>query len=224
MAGVMALRSLQVLVVGMTVASCMGPRGPAAKKDGPAQAGPAKTGPGPLGRVREDVGLPLTAVLGQPVAAVEARLGEHLGKGMARGSCVRFVPERVFFACDYALQRYADPTGTWTGVRVEYEDGIATGVGFDGWVHGSGEIDPSRLLAAAGLELPEPPRTDSPAEGVQRWAWFNNDARLQIAGKQHRVEISAVGGRWDRSRVDVQVNDPLTAAQTAKILRSDAAK
>src|SRR5690606_31805829 len=148
MARVMSLRSLWVLACGLVVAGCLGPRGPVERHEATAsaaKAGPAKPVAGPLGRVRDDLELPLTALLGQPIAAVEARLGEPLGKGMARSSCVRFVPERVFFTCEFALQRYGDPTGTWTGVRVEFEDGVATGVGFDGWKHGDGPVDPARL-------------------------------------------------------------------------------
>lgn len=177
-----------------------------------------------LGRVRDDVPLPLTSLLGQPIAAAQGRLGEHLGKGMTRESCVRHVPERVFFACEYAVQRYADPTGTFAGVRLEYEDGLVAGVSLDGWQKGSGPFDPDALLAAVGLELPEPPRVDSPGEGVRRWAWFNDRARLKIGERQYRVEVSVVGDDWSRSRVEVVLNDPLSEAQKAKLLRPGAAE
>lgn len=234
---VKSLQKLCTLACGLVLVGCSAPPTPEAVKKkeepAPAKAEPAPTPPptaptgvaGPpaaeltLARVREDVPLPLASLLGQPVATVQARLGEHQGKGMVRSSCVRFVPERVFFACTFALQRYVDPTGTFAGVRVEYEDGVATAVAFDGWRKGSGPFDPNQLVAAVGLELPEPPRTDAPAADVRRWTWFNDRARLKIDGRQYRVEVTVVGDDWARSRIDVLLNDPLTEAQKAKLLK-----
>jgi hypothetical protein len=46
-------------------------------------------------------------------------------------------------------------------------------------------------------------------------AWFNSQARLLIAGKQHRVEVSIIDDDWARSRVEVMLNDPLTPEQQA---------
>ncbi|HEY8375737.1 MAG TPA: hypothetical protein VIK91_04570, partial [Nannocystis sp.] len=200
---------------------------PAAGANAPANPGPAAAGQPTAGtppaelqlaKVRDDVPLPLASMLGKPPEVVQAKLGEHQGKGMMRKSCVRFVPQRTFFACDFALQRYADVTGTFAGVTVEYEDGVATALGFDGYRHGSGPFDPMKLVEAVGLELPAPPREDSPAENVRRWSWFNSAARLLLDGRQYRVEVSVVGDDWARSRIDVMLNDPLTEEQKAKIL------
>jgi hypothetical protein len=170
-----------------------------------------------LGAVRDDVPLPLTALLGHSVAEVQAQLGEHTGKGMQRESCVRHVPERTFFGCHYALQRYLDKTGTWAGVRIGYEDNVATEVSYDGFKAGSGPVTPEALLAAAGLTLPAPGKESAPASDVRLWTWFNSLARLKIGGKQYRVEASVVGDDWARTRVSVILNDPLTPEQQAKI-------
>lgn len=189
---------------------------PATTPAAPATPAPAETGL-TLGAVRDDVPLPLTALLGRSVAEVQAQLGEHTGKGMQRESCVRFVPERTFFGCHYAMQRYLDKTGTWAGVRIGYEDNVATEVSYDGLKAGSGPVTPEALLAAAGLTLPGPGKESAPAEGVRLWAWFNSLARLRIGGKQYRVEASVVGDDWASTRVSVILNEPLTPEQKAKV-------
>lgn len=226
-----SLQRLSWSLCGILLLGCSQPPGPEAAKTAevakPAKpAEPAKTGgpppeastPARLGRALDQVPLPLSALLDQPVTAVEANLGEHQGKGMARSTCVRFVPERVFFSCSFAVQRYADRGDDWRGIQVEYEDGLAASINFDGYKKGSGPVDPQQLLKAVGLELPDEPRVDSPAEGVRRWAWFNDRARLRIGEHQYRVEVSTVGDDWSRSRVDVIRNDPLTEAQKAKVV------
>ncbi|MDC0669625.1 hypothetical protein [Nannocystis radixulma] len=198
---------------------------PEAKPAEPAKTPEAKApAPKTLGKVRNDVPLPLPALLDQPVASVEANFGEPQGKGMARSTCVRFTPERTFFRCSFALQRYADKGDEWAGIRVEYEDGVAASIGFDGYKKGNGPFDPKQLLAAVGLELPDEPRADAPAEGVRRWAWFNDRARLTIGGHQYRVEVSVVGDDWARSRIDVLRNGPLTPEQQAKVVQPGAGK
>lgn len=182
----------------------------------PAKAEPAR--PETLARVREDVALPLPALLGQPAEPALAKLGDKQGAAMIKKTCVRYTPERVFFACSYAMQRYADPTGTFRGVTVELEDGLIASAAFDGWTKGTGPVEPAPLLAAIGLELPEPPEVDTPAEGVRRWRWFNHLARLRIGGKQYRVEMSAAGDAWERTRIEVVLNEPLTEQQKAKLV------
>ena len=186
--------------------------GPASPAAGPAAA-PAPT----LAQVRDDLPLALPKLLGRPVAEVQALLGEPLGKGMARDSCVRFVPERVFFACKYAQQRYADKTGNFAAVRVGYEDGVATEVAYDGWTGGAGAFTPEALLAGVGLVLPEAGTQTSPATGVKLWSWFNSQARLKLGERQHRVEVSITGDDWKLSRVDVLLNDPLTPEQQLRV-------
>ncbi len=188
------------------------PASPAAPTS-PKAATPAPT----LAQVREDMPLALTKMLGRPVAEVQAQLGEALGKGMARESCVRFVPERVFFTCKYAQQSYADTTGNFAAIRVGYEDGVATEIAYDGWKGGTGVFTPEAVLAGIGLRLPEAGTPSSPADGVKLWSWFNSQARLKIDGKQHRVEVSITDDDWARSRVEVLQNDALTPEQQAKV-------
>jgi hypothetical protein len=182
----------------------------------PAQA-PAKAA-AKLAEARDDVPLAPTKILGQPVADVQAQLGEHLTKGMMKNSCIRFVPERTFFTCKYALQRYKDKTGNFEALQIGYEDGKAVSVAYDGWKHATGPFTPEAMLAAVGLTLPEPGVESSPAPNVRLWSWFNNRARLVLGGKQYRVEVSVIDGEWARSRVEVILNDPLTSEQKAVII------
>ncbi len=228
--------SLRCLVGLVLVAACDNPSTehavpvvaehavPVAAKDVPVVADPAPAKAAPaakvetVAQVREDVPLALPKLLGRPQAEVEAQLGASLGKGMDRRSCVRLVPERVFFACQYALRPYADKTGTFEEVLVAYEDGVATELTFDGLKAGTGPFDPQALLSAVGLSLPEPGKLSTPASKVQLWSWFNSLARLRVAGKEYRVELSVVEDDWKRGRLSVLQNDRLTPEQTAKIV------
>ena len=216
--------SLRCLVGLVLVAACDNPSTEhavpvVAEHAVPVAAAPAAKKVEVLARVREDVSLPLPKLLGRPQAEVEALLGASLGKGMDRRSCVRLVPERVFFACQYALRPYADKTGTFKEVLVAYEDGLATELTFDGLKAGSGPFDPQALLTAVGLSLPEPGKLSTPAAKVQLWSWFNSLARLRVSDKEYRVELSVVEGEWSRGRVSVIQNDRLTPEQTAKIVQ-----
>lgn len=192
-------------------ATAPAPAKPAAAEDGPAERRAEKG----YATVRDGVPLPLTSLLGHPPPDVQARLGEPTGKGMQRSTCVRFVPERVWFDCNYAWQRYHDATGRYAAIQVAYEDGVATEVAFEG-IPGDGAFDPRVALEHVGLVLPKPPRQSEPALGVTLWSWFNSEARLLIDGKQYRVEVSSRGD-WASSKVDVILNDPLTEEQKAKI-------
>jgi hypothetical protein len=92
---------------------------PQAQQTTPAapQKGPAAP-PSGLAELREDAPLSLKKLLGQPVAAVDAILGAPKGAVLRRASCVRFVPERVFFACDSVTQTYSDPTAQFRQIQV----------------------------------------------------------------------------------------------------------
>jgi hypothetical protein len=216
--------SRRLVCAAALTAACGAASGPTpdTKAEAPAKAAPARAeAPAKataLAKLRDDVPLPLPRLLGRPVAEVQAELGEHLQKGFLRKSCLRFAPERTWFQCEYAMQRYADRTGNFAAVRVTYEDGVSAAVAYDGWKHGSGAFDPQALLAAVGLELPEPGVESAPTAGVRVWRWFNNVARLVIDGKQHRVEVSVRGDDWGSSRVEVFLNDPLTPAQQARVM------
>lgn len=216
---------LSAIACGLGIAACQQPSQPAKAeptKQAEAKAQPAA--PMTLAKVREDVTHPLTSFLNKPIAEVQAQLGEPPGKGMARSSCVRYLPERVWFRCQYATQRYPDPKQHFDGIEIEYEDGFASGIAFDGWKRSSGPVDPATLLAAVGLELPEPPKVDTPAEGVKRWAWFNNLARLKIGEHQYRVEMTSVNDDWMRTKLSIILNEPLTEAQKAAILQTGGKK
>ncbi len=163
-----------------------------------------------------DAPLPIADILGKPPAEAQAKLGEPTGKGMQRTSCVRFLPERVWFECSYAHQRYNDTTGTYKAVQVSYEDGKAAAVAFEG-VPGEGAFDPIAALAKVGLKLPGTPRESSPNEGVKLWSWFNSDARLVLGGLQYRVEVSTIDDKWENAKVEIILNHPLDEAQQAKI-------
>lgn len=137
---------------------------------------------------------------------------------MDRNSCVRFVPERVLFACKYALRVHTDKTGTFKELLVAYEDGVVTEPTFDGLKSGSGPFDPQVLLSAVGVTLPEPGKPSIPASKVRLWSWFNSLARLRIAGKEYRVEVSVVEEDWSRGRMTIYENDRLAPEQAARIV------
>ncbi len=177
----------------------------------------AKAGAEPLATVRDDVPLPLPKMLGHFPADVETLLGEPLTKGSRSESCVRFVPKRVFFACESVSQTYADKTGAFRQVTVTYEDGVSTAVTFDG-ARGEGPFTADAALAAVGLTLPFPPTVSQPAPGVTLWSWFNGQARLRIEGKEYRVEASVVEDKRERSRIEVILNHPLSEMERSRVL------
>ena len=217
------LFSMRGLLGGLLLAACeSGPSTehavPVVPEQAPAKAAPAAKKVEAVAQVREDVPLALPRLLGRTQAELEAQFGAPKGKGMDRPSCVRFVPGRVFFACKYALRAYADPTGTFEEVQVAYEEGVVTELSFDGLKAGSGPFDPQALLGAIGLTLPEPGKQSKPTGEVRLWSWFNSLARLRIAGKEYRVEVSVVAEDWSRARVTIYENNRLTPEQTAKVV------
>ena len=177
---------------------------------------PPKKDDGPLATLSADVKFPLATMLGKKPAEIQPHLGDPTGKGISRKSCVRFLPERTWFECDYAMQRYVDPTSTYAAITITYEDGVSTGIAFEG-VPGEGEFDPNAALAHVGVELVGQPKESNPSENVKLWSWFNSAARMLVHGKQYRAEVSSVGGTWDTSRVEFFLNHPLTAEQKTKI-------
>ncbi len=170
----------------------------------------------PVATVSTDVKFPLTDMLGKTPDEVQPKLGEPTGKGMTRESCIRFLPERTWFGCKFTMQRYADPTSTYDAITITYEDGVSTGVAFEG-VPGEGDFDPKAALANLGVELIGEPKQTSPDENVTLWSWFNAAARLLVHDKQYRVQVSSVGGTWESSKVEFILNHPLTDAQKANV-------
>lgn len=172
----------------------------------------------PLGKVLPDAPLPLVKMLGQDPAAAEAFLGPHLpnSKGRMRDSCVRYVPERIWFRCRFAWQVYEDKTKTFKVVEVVYEDGKVAGLAFEG-VPGQGPFDPRKALKAVGLELPGEPKVEEPEPDVKVWSWWNSTARLLVHQRQYRVQVSVVKGQWPTSKVEIILNDPLSDDEKARV-------
>jgi hypothetical protein len=179
----------------------------------------------PLGRVVASQYIDLGQLANKTVDEVEAVLGEPTTTGMDRVSCVRFVPQRVFFACEQEIRVYGHRE--FESIRVEFEDGRAALVALSG-LPGEGPFDPKAAIAAVGLELPEEPKHDNPtlnspqAGGepgavVDRWEWGNSRARLRIDGLEHRVRLTTVNGEWRRAKLELINNHPLTPEQKERI-------
>jgi len=210
---------LAALFISALVPGCLGERGgtPGVNtgQGGASQPGQARDSSDAI--VRDDVPLPLTSLLGQAPQDVEAMLGDPPGKGFSKSSCVRFAPKRIFFGCKFVSQTYADKTGTFGSVTVDYEDGVSARVAFNG-LPGEGALTWEEALRTVGLEIPRAPATRSPADGVTLWSWYNGAARLFIGGQQYRVEASVVRDDRSRAKVDVILNHPLSPEQEAKII------
>ena len=178
---------------------------------------------GAMAKLLEGSPLPVADMIGKAPPEAQKRLGEPTGKGMARESCVRFVPKRTWFECKYAYQRYEDTTGKFKAIQMTFEDGISTGIAYE-WPKGEGDFDPVAALRFVGLELPGEPKVQKPKPNVEVWAWGNDAARLVLDGKQYRVTVSTVDGKWEHSKVEVMINHPLTEAQKAKVKTTDKPK
>ena len=177
----------------------------APKADVPAAAPP----PSPMGQVLADAPIPLERFIGASPTEAETMLGEPQAKGGTRKSCVRFVPDKVWFHCEQAWQRYADSTGTAESIHVTYEEGKVASVAFEKLLGGEGAFDPNVALAKVGLKLVEEPTLQAPAENVRLWSWWNAQSKLLLRGRQYRVEVSSVEDKWETSKVDIILNDPL---------------
>jgi hypothetical protein len=135
---------------------------------------------------------------------------------------VRFVPERVFFACEQEIRVYQRPP--FEQVRIEFEDGRAANVALSG-LPGEGTFNLDAALASVGVVLPEPPSHDNPAMGVggdpgdvvDRWEWGNSRARLRVDGLEQRVRVSVVNSEYRRAKLEIINNNPLNPEQVARI-------
>lgn len=178
----------------------------------------------PLGRLSAAEHIDLRQIVNQTPEQVDAVLGQPIDTGSDRVSCVRFVPERVFFACEQQIRIYAHPQ--FESIRVEFEDGRAATVALAG-LPGEGSFDPQQALATVGLELPGEPRHDNPpitsmagdgsTDTVDRWEWGNSRARLLIDGLEHRVRLTAINGEWRRAKLELINNNPLSDEQKQRI-------
>jgi hypothetical protein len=178
----------------------------------------------PLGQLSASEHIDLRQIVNKTAEEVDAVLGEPTATGSDRVSCVRFVPERVFFACEQDIRVYAHPK--FESIRVEFEDKHAAIVALAG-LPGEGSFDPKLALAAVGLELPGEPRHDNPpldgfggggsGDVVDRWEWGNSRARLLIDGLEHRVRLTVVNGEWGRAKLELINNNPLSPEQKQRI-------
>ena len=170
----------------------------------------------PLGAVLDGAPIPLNDFFGSPPADAEKFLGEPTAKGGTKKTCVRFVPEKTWFKCTHVWQRYADKTGTAKDIHVTYEDGNVASVAFE-HIQGDGPFDPVAALKAVGLVLAGAPELTQPQDNVKLWSWWNSAARLVIGGRQYRVEVSLVDNKWESSKVDIILNDPLTDDEKSRV-------
>jgi hypothetical protein len=172
----------------------------------------------PLGKVLDDAPVSIVSLLGKTPQEAEQHLGPPLpdSKGGMRDSCVRYVPDRVWFRCKFAWQRYSDKTGTFGAIHVTYEDGKVSGVSFER-IPGEGPFDPKQALRKVGLELPGEPKLENPEEGVTTWSWWNASARLLVYDRQYRVRVSSVKGTWESAKVEIILNDALSESEKARV-------
>jgi hypothetical protein len=189
----------------------------------PRVSGPAVAPDGTtLGQLRSSEHIDLNLLVNKTPAEVEAVLGKPENLGSDRVSCVRFVPERVFFACQQEIRIYQRPP--FAHIRVEFEDGRAANVTLSG-LPGEGVFNVDAALALVGVVLPDAPSHDNPPLGVggdpddvvDRWEWGNSRARLRIDGLEHRVRVSVVNSDYRRSKLEIINNNPLSPEQTARI-------
>lgn len=194
--------------------------GPPDSKDGGGKDRAGKDGGAPAlvggGKVLPNAPLDLLGIIGGDPKTAESHLGDPIAKGMMKESCLRFVPDKTWFKCEWVWQRYADKTSTYAAIEVTYEDGKAVSVTMEK-IPGKGEFDPKIALGLAGLELPGTPKVTEPGEDAKVWSYFNSEAQLVIHGRQYRVRVSAIGGRWETSKVEVILNDPLSPDEKSRV-------
>jgi hypothetical protein len=220
-------------LVAMLLAACSSDSATSAKNDSgqtTKENGQATKVSGPetapdgtkLGQLRTSEHIDLNLLVNKTPAEVEAVLGPAQETGSDRLSCVRFVPERVFFSCEQEIRVWRRPP--FEAVRIEFEDGRAANVSLSG-LPGEGSFDVDAALASVGVSLPEAPAHDNPPLGVggepeavvDRWEWSNDRARLRVDGLEHRVRVSVVDSLWSRAKIEIINNHPLDPGQAARI-------
>lgn len=217
------------LIAALLLGGCQKDTASDQKGDGAKQS-PSVDAPGqpelgsdgkPLGRVVATESIDLRKLANKTPAEVDAVLDAPTETGSDRISCVRFVPERVFFACEQQIRLYGHRD--FESIRVEFEDGRAATVALNG-LPGVGDFDPKAALALVGLELPNEPVHDNPGfvagqagDVVDRWEWGNARARLLIDGLEHRVRLTVINGEWRRAKLELINNNPLSPEQKERI-------
>jgi hypothetical protein len=189
----------------------------------PRVSGPAMMDDGTtLGQLRTSEHIDLNLLVNKTPAEVEAVLGAAKEVGSDQSSCVRFLPERVFFACEQEVRLYQHPP--FEQIRIEFEDGRAANVALSGFP-GEGPFNLDAALASVGVLLPEAPAHDNPPLGiggdpgdtVDRWEWSNSRARLRVDGLEQRVRVSVVNSEYGRAKLEIINNNPLSPEQAARI-------
>jgi hypothetical protein len=222
-------RLLASLSIAVLLAACSKDSAPSAdtgRANGQTDKSPTEAVSGPavaedgtaLGQLIAAEHINLNTIVNKSAAEVDAVLGAPTQTGSDRTSCVRFEPERVFFACEQEIRTYAAPP--FASVRVEFEDGRASQIALSG-LPGQGEFSHAAALALAGVRMPSEPRHDNPALGmggsaqdvVDRWEWGNSSARLLVGDQQFRVRLTVVNGDWQRAKLELINNTPLTPEQ-----------
>lgn len=195
-----------------------------AAEAGAAEAG-ADAGKGPkLGRFVEDGPVPWTQLLRKTPEEVEKVLGPHTDIGSGRITCVRFLPERTFFECKQEMRIY-DLDG-FESLYVDYEDGKAATVAVTGFEKGEQGVEPNNALQLAGLELPvagKKREMQGDDGSATIWEWFNSLARLKVGEDQFMVRLSTVDDDWNKTKLEVIVNSPLTDDEKSRIKAAGAA-
>jgi hypothetical protein len=175
-----------------------------------------------LGQLRTTEHIDLNLLVNKTPAEVESVLGPAQEVGSDQVSCVRFVPERVFFACEQEIRVYERPP--FEQIRIQFEDGRAANVALSG-LPGEGTFNLEAALASVGVSLPDTPAHDNPALGVggdpgdvvDRWEWSNSRARLRVDGLEHRVRLSVINSEYRRAKLEIINNNPLSPEQAARI-------
>ena len=192
-----------------------------AQTDGAAKAAPAKA---PAKKVRGgfDAGAPVdyARLLRKTPDQVKEVLGAPNKEGGGRISCIRFVPNRVRFACEHSENEYLHPK--FAKVSVHFEDGLSSAIEVEGFVDGEGSFNVDAAMKLAGVSTAKPPRRQ-PTEGAEVWVWFNNEARILVEDSQYLLRLSSIEKDWRRSKLEIIYNNPLTDDEKSRVKGSPAA-
>jgi len=165
------------------------------------------------GAFLDGAALKWTEILRATPEAVNVALGDPTREGGGRISCVRFLPKRVHFACTHAARDYAHPT--FGKVTVDFEDGRAAAVSLVGFPQSEGEFSVDAAIKAAGIKAARPPRPQ-PTDGAEVYVWFNHEAQLLIGKDQFLMRLSTVDRDWEKTKLEVIFNGPLSEEESAR--------
>ncbi|GEM_PF-2318143 len=192
-----------------------------AGENGSTQAAPTPASE-PTAQLLSNEIIDLSAVLTASPEEAEKLLGAAKEADTHESSCVRFLPERVFFKCEHDMRMYEHPKLGY--LTIDYQDGAAAELAFVGPVS-EVEFSLDAAMGFLGLVLPGEPRHSNPGANtgkrgdiVDLWDWGNSGARLAIDGHQFRVRISSLNLSWEGTKIEIIDNSPLTSDQQARIM------